>query len=102
LALRQPRILALRQRSTPTWPASPRCVVHAVAVNKDGFRESLGLDFVTSEHDTAWLAFLRSLVARGLSGVELVTSGAHPVLFDAIQPTLHDGSAGDIARTGPD
>src|SRR5205809_700886 len=25
------------------------CVVHAVGVNKDGFRESLGLDIVTSE-----------------------------------------------------
>ncbi len=25
------------------------CVVHAVGVNKDGFRESLGLDVVTSE-----------------------------------------------------
>jgi hypothetical protein len=49
------------------------CVVHAVAVNRDGFRESLGLDVVTSEDGAAWLAFLRSLVARGLAGVKLVT-----------------------------
>ncbi len=60
------------------------CVVHAVAVNREGYRESLGLDVVTSEDGAAWLAFLRSLVARGLSGVRLVSSDAHPGLVDAI------------------
>jgi putative transposase len=64
------------------------CVVHAVAVNRDGFRESLGVDVVTAEDGAAWLAFLRSLVARGLSGVQLVTSDAHPGLVDAIAATL--------------
>jgi putative transposase len=64
------------------------CVVHAVAVNRDGMRESLGLDVVTGEDGAAWLAFLRSLVARGLSGVRLVTSDAHPGLVDAIAATL--------------
>jgi transposase-like protein len=68
------------------------CVVHAVAVNRDGFRESLGLDVVTSEDGAAWLAFLRSLVARGLVGVKLVTSDAHPGLVDAIAATLPGAS----------
>jgi len=68
------------------------CVVHAVGVNQDGFRESLGLDVVTSEDAAAWLAFLRSLVARGLSGVRLVTSDAHPGLVDAIAATLPGAS----------
>ncbi len=68
------------------------CVVHAVAVNRDGFRESLGLDVVTTEDGAAWLAFLRSLVARGLSGVKLVSSDAHPGLVDAIQATLPGAS----------
>jgi putative transposase len=68
------------------------CVVHAVAVNAEGFRESLGLDVVTSEDGAAWLAFLRSLVARGLSGVKLVTSDAHPGLVDAIAATLPGAS----------
>ena len=68
------------------------CVVHAVAVNADGFRESLGLDVVTAEDGAAWLAFLRSLVARGLSGVGLVTSDAHPGLVDAIAATLPGAS----------
>jgi transposase-like protein len=68
------------------------CVVHAVGVNKDGFRESLGLDVVTSEDGAGWLAFLRSLVARGLAGVRLVTSDAHPGLVDAIAATLPGAS----------
>jgi transposase-like protein len=68
------------------------CVVHAVAVNADGFRESLGLDVVTSEDGAAWLAFLRSLVARGLAGVKLVTSDAHPGLVDAVAATLPGAS----------
>ena len=68
------------------------CVVHAVAVNADGFRESLGLDVVTAEDGAAWLAFLRSLVARGLAGVRLVTSDAHPGLVDAIAATLPGAS----------
>ena len=64
------------------------CVVHAVGVNRDGFRESLGLDVVTSEDGAAWLAFIRGLVARGLAGVKLVSSDAHPGLVDAIAATL--------------
>jgi putative transposase len=60
------------------------CVVHAVGVNKDGFRESLGLDVVTAEDGAAWLAYIRGLVARGLAGVKLVSSDAHPGLVDAI------------------
>jgi len=68
------------------------CVVHAVAVNREGYRESLGLEVVTSEDGAAWLAFLRSLVARGLAGVCLVTSDAHPGLVDAIAATLPGAS----------
>src|SRR5437764_2916115 len=64
------------------------CVVHAVGVNRDGFREPLGLDVVTSEDGAAWLAYMRGLVARGLSGVRLVSSDAHPGLVDAIAATL--------------
>jgi putative transposase len=74
------------------------CVVHAVAVNREGFRESLGLDVVTAEDGAAWLAFLRSLVARGLQGVRLVSSDAHPGLVDAIAATL-PGAAWQRCRT---
>jgi len=74
------------------------CVVHAVAVNREGFRESLGLDVVTSEDGAAWTAFLRGLVARGLQGVRLVTSDAHTGLVDAIAATL-PGAAWQRCRT---
>src|SRR3989440_1412374 len=68
------------------------CVVHAVGVNAEGFRESLGLDVVTAEDGAAWLAFVRGLVARGLAGVKLVSSDAHPGLVDAIAATLPGAS----------
>jgi len=74
------------------------CLIHAVAVNRDGYRESLGLDVVTSEDGSAWTAFLRGLVARGLAGVRLVTSDAHPGLVDAIAATL-PGAAWQRCRT---
>jgi transposase-like protein len=60
----------------------------AVGVNDEGRREVLGLDVVTSEDGAGWLAFLRSLVARGLKGVELVISDAHPGLKNAIASAL--------------
>ncbi len=59
-------------------------VVVATAVNGEGRREVLGLDAGAAEDGAFWMAFLRSLVARGLSGVQLVTSDAHLGLKDAI------------------
>jgi putative transposase len=62
--------------------------VVATGVNDDGHREILGFDVFTSEDEAAWTAFLRGLVARGLSGVELVTSDAHTGLKAAIAAEL--------------
>jgi transposase-like protein len=73
-------------------------VVIAVGVNRDGHREILGLDVITTEDGAGWLAFLRGLVARGLSGTSLVISDAHPGLVDAIASTLV-GSAWQRCRT---
>lgn len=70
-------------------------IVHALvatAVNADGYREVLGIDVVSAEDGAGWLAFLRSLVARGLCGVALVTSDAHPGLVEAIGATLPGAS----------
>src|ERR1700742_2244082 len=50
----------------------------AVGVNAEGYREILGIDVTTAEDGAGWLTFLRSLTARGLSGVRLVTSDATP------------------------
>lgn len=67
-------------------------VVVATAVNADGKREVLGMDVGTSEDGAFWLAFLRSLATRGLSGVQLVTSDAHRGLKDAIATVFADAS----------
>ena len=63
-------------------------VVIAVGVNADGHREVLGVDLITTEDGAGWLAFFRSLVARGLSGTALVISDAHEGLVAAIEATL--------------
>ena len=60
----------------------------AVGVNAEGYREILGIDVTTAEDGAGWLTFLRSLTARGLSGVRLVTSDAHAGLLSAIGATL--------------
>ena len=68
-------------------------VVIAVGVNgKTGEREILGRDVGPSEDEAFWTSFLRSLVARGLSGVRLVTSDAHRGLKGAIQTVLQGAS----------
>jgi putative transposase len=63
-------------------------VVIATGVNNDGHREVLGFDVITTEDGAGWLAFLRGLVARGLSGTTLVISDAHVGLVNAVQSTL--------------
>lgn len=70
----------------------------ATGVNADGHREILGLQVTTSEDGAGWLAFFRDLVARGLSGVRLVTSDAHAGLVAAIGATL-EGAAWQRCRT---
>ena len=72
--------------------------VIATAVNRDGHREILGIDVVTSEDGTGWSEFLRGLVARGLGGVKLVISDAHSGLKAAIAKEL-PGSSWQRCRT---
>ena len=73
-------------------------VVVATAVSASGKRELLGIDVGTSEDGAFWLSFLRGLVARGLSGVELVTSDAHQGLREAIA-TVFAGASWQRCRT---
>ena len=64
----------------------------ATGVNADGYREILGLHVTSAEDGAGWLGFFRDLVARGLSGVRLVTSDAHRGLVEAIGATLPGAS----------
>jgi transposase-like protein len=65
-----------------------KCVVIAHAVHETGRREIIGLDVGEAETETFWTEFLRSLVARGLVGVQLAISDAHPGLKTAIARVL--------------
>ena len=56
----------------------------AMAVNREGRREIVGLHMGPNESETFWSEFLRQLLRRGLSGVQLVVSDAHEGLKAAI------------------
>ena len=60
----------------------------AVGVNADGRREVLGMDVGASEAEPFWTGFLRSLVRRGLRGVQLVISDNHAGIKAAVSKVL--------------
>ena len=57
----------------------------ATAVTPDGKRTVLGVSVSLSEAEVHWREFLQTLIARGLHGVELISSDAHPGLKQARQ-----------------
>ena len=59
-------------------------VVVAYGIRVDGMREVLGFEVIACEDLERWREFLQGLVARGVKGVQLVTSDAHPGLKQAI------------------
>jgi transposase-like protein len=61
-----------------------RAVVVATGVAATGDREVLGVEVGDSEDGAFWTAFLKSLRARGLHGVQLVVSDHHLGLKEAI------------------
>lgn len=65
-----------------------KAVVIAHGVHESGRREILGLDVGEAETEAFWTDFLRSLVARGLVGVQLAISDAHPGLKAALARVL--------------
>jgi putative transposase len=65
-----------------------KCVVIAHGVHESGRREIIGLDVGEAETEAFWTDFVRSLVARGLVGVQLVISDAHEGLKNAIAKVL--------------
>jgi putative transposase len=89
--------LMVRCRDDHERAASVCCMV-AVGVNRDGRREVLGVEISTAEDGAGWLGFLRGLTARGLAGVRLVISDAHPGLVDAAASVI-TGAAWQRCRT---
>jgi putative transposase len=65
-----------------------KAIVVATGVAADGNREVLGLAVGDSEDKAFWTTFLRSLRARGLSGVRLVISDAHEGLRASVEAVM--------------
>jgi len=69
-----------------------QALVIAIGVRRSGERDILGFELGASEEAAFWLAFLRSLVGRGLRGVQLVISDAHQGLKAAIEQVFTGAS----------
>ena len=52
-------------------------ILMACGIDREGKRHLLGVSISLSEHEIHWRTFLESLVARGLRGVQLITSDDH-------------------------
>lgn len=65
-------------------------VLIAVGVAEDGYRDVLGVCEGGKEDKASWLAFLRHLKERGLTGVQLVISDACAGLVEAIGEAMPD------------
>ena len=62
-------------------------VLIAKGVNKEGKRDIIGVDVCNKENKTNWSMFFNGLKNRGLKGVRLVISDAHPGLVKAMKKT---------------
>jgi len=73
-----------------TWAGEVRNIslLVASAVNAEGYREILGICEGAKEDRSGWSAFLRHLVDRGLSGVQLIISDACRGLVESIADYL--------------
>jgi transposase-like protein len=65
-----------------------KALVVAHAVHETGRREILSIDVGEAETEAFWTDFLRGLVKRGLTGVQLTVSDAHVGLKAAIAKVL--------------
>jgi putative transposase len=65
-----------------------KALVVAYGVHEKGIREVLAIDVGPAETEAFWREFLRSLVKRGLAGVQIVVSDAHEGLKKAIAQVL--------------
>jgi transposase-like protein len=75
-----------------TWAGEVRNVslLVAIGVNAEGYREILGICEGAKEDKSGWSAFLRHLVDRGLTGVELIISNACRGLVESVAEFLPD------------
>ena len=76
------------EKSREHGVADDCAVLSAIGIDPLGRRRVLGVSVAFSEAEVHWRGFLESLVARGLQGVEFITSDGHPGLQAARQAVL--------------
>lgn len=64
----------------------------AIGITKEGEREVLGFDVYGAENNYTWISFIQGLKSRGLSGVMMFTSDAHPSIRHAMQKEFPDAA----------
>lgn len=62
-----------------------KALLIAYATNSDGIKEVIGFNLYDNESNATWFSFIESLKIRGLSGVRMITSDAHPGIIYAIR-----------------
>jgi putative transposase len=62
----------------------PKALMVAIGYTEEGRREILGFNVYDNESNSTWFDFLSDLKKRGLHGVMMVTSDAHPAILNAI------------------
>lgn len=77
-----------RVRDTDAHTVRHKALLVAYGVHETGRREVIGISVGEVESEATWREFLRELVARGLTGVQLVISDAHPGLKNAIATVI--------------
>ena len=77
-----------RVRDPEAHTVRHKALLVAYGVHESGRREVIGIDVGEVESEATWREFIRSLVARGLTGVQLVISDAHPGLKKAIASVI--------------
>lgn len=60
-------------------------VIWAIGIRPDGYREVLGVTVSLSEAEIFWREFLKSLINRGLHGVQYIVSDDHNGLKNALK-----------------
>ena len=63
---------------------SSKALMIAVGYTSEGRREVIGFNVYDNESNATWFDFLLSIKKRGLNGVMMITSDAHPAILNSI------------------
>ena len=72
----------------------------AYATNNEGKRGVIGFDLFDNESNNTWFMFIESLRKRGLHGVRVITSDAHPGILYAIKKVFPEVAWTQIRSPG--